>query len=336
MSSTTDYAGERSYKRARLELDSRSASHGDAGITPHETFWYEDGNVILVASNSTTGCRIHRSVLSSNSEVFKDMFQLADPSGESYSGCPVVRLPDTPAELDIVVRVMYQPLSIPCLASKETPAHIHEVYAMMRAGKKYQIPPLYEEAQRRIINTCEFDSRAWERSRSFLATSSPAIEPLVGESHYIVIVQLCRAYGLNQCLPWALYACCSWYVSPETLVYGIELPGGTNVMLSKEDLVNCIRVKEKIHILQTHTIYTLLDWTHACGCHDRLEADILDGDTRSFWFSMTPLGAGAMDVYEAHLKGLGLCTSGIQSVLDILRQHLTKVSERLPMLLGLS
>ncbi|KLO10992.1 hypothetical protein SCHPADRAFT_831748 [Schizopora paradoxa] len=69
----------------------------------HETLWYEDGNVVLKTDEHLY--RVHKSVLSRHSTVFKDMFDVAeDGEGETkdaaesksvmYEGLPLVALDD--------------------------------------------------------------------------------------------------------------------------------------------------------------------------------------------------------------------------------------------------
>lgn len=46
--------------------------------------WYDDGNIVLQAELKQF--RIHRSILSANSVIFKDMFSLAQPTVEGDTG----------------------------------------------------------------------------------------------------------------------------------------------------------------------------------------------------------------------------------------------------------
>lgn len=73
----------------------------------HSTLWYEDGNVVL--STNSYLYRVHKSILSRQSTMFKDMFQVSgdaegDSKGDSkggvglkpveYEGVPLVALSD--------------------------------------------------------------------------------------------------------------------------------------------------------------------------------------------------------------------------------------------------
>ncbi len=75
--------------------------------TYHEKHWVSDGNIVLSAvsaqKEATILYRVHRSLLSDQSEVFTSMFELPQGEGNSqvelYNGLPLVRLPDTAEEV---------------------------------------------------------------------------------------------------------------------------------------------------------------------------------------------------------------------------------------------
>lgn len=69
--------------------------------------WFDDGSVVLQAELKQF--RVHRSILSMNSVIFKDMFSLAQPSveGEMVDGCPVIHLSDSATDLRYVLEAFY-------------------------------------------------------------------------------------------------------------------------------------------------------------------------------------------------------------------------------------
>lgn len=74
----------------------------------HSEFWFEDGNIVLVAEGA--GFCVHRGVLSRHSEVFRDMFLVPQPAEgeETIEGCPVVRLTEDGAEeVALVLEILY-------------------------------------------------------------------------------------------------------------------------------------------------------------------------------------------------------------------------------------
>ena len=78
-------------------------------ITPDTTIWFEDGNVVVIAQ--TTGFRVHKSLLSRQSDVFRDVFDMpappaADESQQVY-GCSMVRVHDTSYDMRELLKVIY-------------------------------------------------------------------------------------------------------------------------------------------------------------------------------------------------------------------------------------
>ena len=70
--------------------------------------WFDDGNVILIAEG--TSFEVHKSILSSKSYVFKDMFSFHNlPLCETdmMDGVPVVCMKDTWRDLACISRVIY-------------------------------------------------------------------------------------------------------------------------------------------------------------------------------------------------------------------------------------
>ena len=67
-------------------------------------FWYEDGNVILVAGH--VEFRVFKGILADHSPVFKDMFTLPQPdtAPSETVACPTVDLSDSPSDLRHILR----------------------------------------------------------------------------------------------------------------------------------------------------------------------------------------------------------------------------------------
>src|ERR1700729_946263 len=66
-----------------------------------------DGDVILRAgegSGPSYDFRVHRLVLSLSSSIFRDMFELASPTGQTI---PVVEVADSPQAIDTILRFIY-------------------------------------------------------------------------------------------------------------------------------------------------------------------------------------------------------------------------------------
>ena len=77
-----------------------------ARIKHHDTLWFDDGNIVLIAEN--IAFRVHSSILSRRSPVFKDMFAMPQPMGaECMENCPVVQMTDPPSELGDFLNYIY-------------------------------------------------------------------------------------------------------------------------------------------------------------------------------------------------------------------------------------
>lgn len=66
-----------------------------------EEVWLSDGNIVVVA-DKTVAFRVHRSILSLRSEIFRDLFSLPNADAatvETMDGCPVVPVSDSPDDI---------------------------------------------------------------------------------------------------------------------------------------------------------------------------------------------------------------------------------------------
>lgn len=98
---TSDGAETRGRKRARKEVALCEFPH-------HQELWLEDGNVIIITSKSMA-FRVHKSVLSKHSTVFKTTFLLPQPADEErMEGCSVVHVDDKPEVFENFLNVLYQ------------------------------------------------------------------------------------------------------------------------------------------------------------------------------------------------------------------------------------
>ncbi len=93
-------------KRARtktnedISMDGHADTDASSKPKPHDTLWFEDGNIVL-ATDVHLYC-VHRGILAKNSSVFKDMLSLPcvagmvngmdGANGESWEGKPLVKM----------------------------------------------------------------------------------------------------------------------------------------------------------------------------------------------------------------------------------------------------
>ena len=77
-------------------------------VTPHETFYFEDGNVEVLCGNVLF--RVHPSILSLHSPAFHRMFAQSNlTAAESPNGCPRILPSDTPRDFATLLKMIYLP-----------------------------------------------------------------------------------------------------------------------------------------------------------------------------------------------------------------------------------
>lgn len=103
----------------------------------HPRFWLEDGNVVLVAKQpSQTQFRVHQSVLSRQSPVFKELFSYPSRARfERIHGCPVVPLGDSEDDIAALLSAVYDGLTL----RRNTPSDVETTSGQLRLATKYQI-----------------------------------------------------------------------------------------------------------------------------------------------------------------------------------------------------
>jgi len=77
-------------------------------ITPHSTFYLDDGNVEVLCGN--TLFRVHTTILSFHSPALRRMFgQTSLSSAESPNGCPRISSSDTITDFATLLKMIYLP-----------------------------------------------------------------------------------------------------------------------------------------------------------------------------------------------------------------------------------
>ncbi len=73
--------------------------------------WFDDGSIVIIVEN--TGFRVHRTLLASHSEVFRQMFSLPQPETPAeglIEDCSIVRLAqDRVQDISVILSILYDP-----------------------------------------------------------------------------------------------------------------------------------------------------------------------------------------------------------------------------------
>ena len=82
--------------------------HDPTTITPHDTFYLDDGNVEVLCGN--TLFRVHTSILSFHSPVLRRMFARTSQAAAALpNGCPRIPSSDTATDFATLLKVIYFP-----------------------------------------------------------------------------------------------------------------------------------------------------------------------------------------------------------------------------------
>ncbi|KAI1795314.1 hypothetical protein LXA43DRAFT_1090964 [Ganoderma leucocontextum] len=256
-------------KRTRLSDDSDnpepSTSHASSSSTAksklkrHAEFWFEDGNIVLVAQR--TAFRIYRGLLSSQSTVFSDMFASSSSSAdETFDECPVVHLSDSPHDLAHLLRVLLPKSRIHYQATDADPDRtFDEVFALVRLAHKYHIQQVQDQALA-ALQLFDFTN---DFNTFFAGPSNNNKSLLQRRPQAIGAANLARLTDTPSMLPLALYQCT--YLG-STVLDGWKRCDGTVEHLSPTDLRRCIDAR--IALAQEHVFFLsqIFDETPSARC----------------------------------------------------------------------
>jgi hypothetical protein len=71
------------------------------------SFWFDDGSIVIQAE--LTQFRVHRTMLSRHSQVFRDMFSVPQPVDpkDNIEGCPIVHLSESAQDVTHLLSALY-------------------------------------------------------------------------------------------------------------------------------------------------------------------------------------------------------------------------------------
>ncbi|KAL4244066.1 hypothetical protein ABKN59_010958 [Abortiporus biennis] len=128
-------------------------------ITRSERIWMDDGNIVIIAEK--TAFRVHKSILSLHSEVFKDIFELEHPSDsleETFEGCPTLHISDAASDFTLILEILY----IGGKSVAPNKRFVLELLAMVALGRKYQITHIEESAVQTLKSRYPVTLECWE------------------------------------------------------------------------------------------------------------------------------------------------------------------------------
>ncbi|KIM87927.1 hypothetical protein PILCRDRAFT_95671 [Piloderma croceum F 1598] len=215
--------------------------------------WFEDGNIVLQAE--LTQFKVYGGILSSKSDIFKDMFAMPKPQAgeELVEGCPVVHMMcDTAQDWHHVLKALCDR----CYTFvRTTPLPLAVVAAFLRLGMKYNISTLTADAMERLSYEFPTTMGRWD---SFDLCSRV---DLYTQADYIDVVNLAKEIQLPHFLPTAFLHCILIDDIFECVLKGVERQDGSHAVLSGEEQKICLLGWENIVNMQAETTFAWRDGT---------------------------------------------------------------------------
>ncbi|KAI0086522.1 hypothetical protein BDY19DRAFT_960361 [Irpex rosettiformis] len=136
-----------------LEEELNGPNDGPTKDIQDPVVWMSDGNIIVGVLDETNNERhmfkCHRGILSSRLPALRDMFEADGVGGsagasasEKYQGLPFVRFYDNPKHVRLLLRVIYNPSTLPYKWWLRTT--MDEIEGLMRLTRKYEAEDLYQ------------------------------------------------------------------------------------------------------------------------------------------------------------------------------------------------
>ncbi|KAF8802141.1 hypothetical protein BYT27DRAFT_7113037 [Phlegmacium glaucopus] len=309
---------------------------GPIKIIKSSIFWFEDGNVVLQAMNPClrhgaaplcrppawiqglyTQFRIHRSVLSMHSPIFRDMFACSKPeNGPIIDGCPLIHLTETSECLSNFVKILYNSIKVGNPISRiynlSTLISVSVLKAMLHFGRKYEMKKLRREAV--YCLTLEFPSTLHRWSNQTFGEVIHGIEESPSTLLF-EILHMAHEHSITSILP-ALYLRICLSHDAKQITEAFQYVENNSPLINKL-LINCLSGREHLH----RSVSSLtLAWSHGnksspdgCQttqkCQEKRSMLITKIWNNNVQFSLK----FAMQKWEHLSLGEGLCSTCLRS-----------------------
>ncbi|KLO13576.1 hypothetical protein SCHPADRAFT_355239 [Schizopora paradoxa] len=194
-------------------------------VVRNEQHWISDGNVVLSANDAngsqTVLFRVHKSLLSDESEVFESMFSIpvgeGDTHFEKYEGLPLVRLQDSAEDVESLLNALRDPLTFCCPSiSSDTPLrlrgamHLASKYLMTNLRSK--LVHIVEREWPLTTHALELATQSYHEFLSNLREESAEYSSdywrSVSLPEPVAAIQFAEEFGIKSILPSAYYELC--------------------------------------------------------------------------------------------------------------------------------
>ncbi|KAH9932316.1 uncharacterized protein B0H18DRAFT_1115983 [Fomitopsis serialis] len=295
------------HKRVRLDSnDPTGRPTAITGLRHDGQLWYEDGNVILVASG--IGFR-----------VIQQLFCVPQPpDSQLIDGCPVVHLSDTAIALQELLLVLLRGKRY----SEQDDPELDFLSYRIRLAHKYGVEDILEESVQALEELYPTSLASWDQVRYERGFTSRTI----------TAVNLARLTNTCSVLPTALYACCQLPV--RVLFNGAVHADGTIDTLSPGDMITCMEAKvlfTRKHMENTVEAFFLarqLALAYTTMTHT--EAGLLE-----VWDSFLEACRRRGGLANGTPGSPRLCNDGVRDVRRHLRHHRVAMWNALPQVMGI-
>ncbi|KAJ3513586.1 hypothetical protein NLJ89_g2867 [Agrocybe chaxingu] len=180
----------------------RDSVNDRATPEPCSELWFNDGSIILQASNVLF--RVHRSILQANSEIFHDMLDIAHNNGdeEMIDGLQVVKLADDEMDVKALMKAIYQRSYIDMLSNDNVETFVDNISGILRLSTKYE----FKDIRKAIIAALEnITPTTFGRAMELFPEGTPKESLFVPAMKVAALAVECNIPLL---LPMALYHIC--------------------------------------------------------------------------------------------------------------------------------
>ncbi|OJT07813.1 hypothetical protein TRAPUB_1296 [Trametes pubescens] len=203
-------------------------------------FWFADGSIVVIAEG--VGFRVHMSLLSRHSPVFRDIFAIIQPTqgkelggGGSHQGVPVVHVTDSAHGMHCLLHAMYD--SRRYLTDMVPKIPFAVLAALIRLGHKYEHSDVMDEAAKHLEDYFTTDMDTW--LKFCFKNRVPNFEfSAEKQADLFECVNLARLTGKTAMLPAMLYACCQLGI--DDILAGGKRHSGVIERLSEQDVLLCV------------------------------------------------------------------------------------------------
>ncbi|KAK0200421.1 hypothetical protein DFS33DRAFT_1266808 [Desarmillaria ectypa] len=209
--------------------------------TISDAFWFEDGNIVLVAAN--IAFKVHRGQLSRHSEVFEGLFELPQPPGgddDIYGSTPFVELHDSAQDVAYFLGALYDGLYFMKTSAEDFAC----ISAVLRLSTKYLVEHLRVQCMTRLTQSWPTTLAGWDHREQQATNDNGRYLPRERVCHPVHIINLSIELGLAEFLPAAFYDLCRY--GPSKIVAGspsLSDPSST-ITLSTDLLRRTLRGRE--------------------------------------------------------------------------------------------